>query len=386
MSQFVKYLMGFIGLFTLQLLFPVSILAHDVHYQVVTTQLTVLDNRIVLFSTVPKRLSMNQKTESERHTLVQEYLSKTFQISQESERCPVTLVTFTEQLKPAQTTFEAYFTCPKPVESLDSLMIEALFFADFLTNLDHFVTFIHQDEVYDLVFNSHNQNYPQTVSAALNTSATTSAILAATSSALTTGSTVVIPTAEHFSTVATQFFKLGIEHIWTGYDHILFLLMIVLLVRWPKKILLLVTSFTLAHSITLVLAGLQIVSLSVRIVEPMIALSIAYVAGRNVFLLRSGKMLEAVTERWWTTFGFGLIHGLGFAGSLMEIGIPQQYFVSALLVFNLGIEVGQLVLLILMIPVLLWIDKSKWRTGLLMTISIMVGILALVWFGQRVVG
>jgi hypothetical protein len=152
----------------------------------------------------------------------------------------------------------------------------------------------------------------------------------------------------------------------------LFLLMVVLLVRRVKKILLLVSAFTVAHSVTLVLAALQILTLSPRVVEPLIALSIAYMAARNVMSLWKrayGQTDARGAERLGVTAGFGLVHGLGFAGALAEVQIPQNFFVPAILWFNLGVEVGQLGILLVLVPLLWWIDRLKHRRGILLGIS-----------------
>lgn len=124
-----------------------------------------------------------------------------------------------------------------------------------------------------------------------------------------------------------QFIELGIKHIWTGYDHILFLLSVILLMRIPKKILLLVTSFTIAHSLTLLLAGFHVLEIPSDVVEPLIAFSIVYTAFRNVAILRK-KEKEVLVHGWFTTFGFGLIHGLGFASILNETYSSPPFFHS----------------------------------------------------------
>jgi len=142
----------------------------------------------------------------------------------------------------------------------------------------------------------------------------------------------------------------GIEHIFLGYDHIAFLAAIVLWAQrlWP--VVKVVTAFTVAHSITLSLAALEIVRIPSSIIEPAIAVSIVYVAGEN-FLSRD------IDKRWRDTFGFGLIHGFGFASALQEFGLPRSALVPALASFNLGVEIGQVAIVSLIIPVLLGMDR-----------------------------
>ena len=142
----------------------------------------------------------------------------------------------------------------------------------------------------------------------------------------------------------------GIEHIFLGYDHIAFLAAIVLWAQrlWP--VVKVVTAFTVAHSITLSLAALEIVRIPSSIIEPAIAVSIVYVAAEN-FLSRD------IDKRWRDTFGFGLIHGFGFASALQEFGLPRSALVPALASFNLGVEIGQIAIVSLVVPALLGMDR-----------------------------
>ncbi len=136
---------------------------------------------------------------------------------------------------------------------------------------------------------------------------------------------------------AGSFIALGVEHIFTGYDHLMFLVGLLLLGGRFWSLFKIVTAFTIAHSVTLVLAALGIVEVSPRMIEPAIALSIAYVGAEN-FILKS------TDRRWIIAFVFGLVHGFGFAGFLMETGLLGTSLFLPLLGFNLGVEVGQLLL------------------------------------------
>ena len=142
----------------------------------------------------------------------------------------------------------------------------------------------------------------------------------------------------------------GIEHIFLGYDHIAFLIAIVLWAQrlWP--VIKIVTAFTLAHSLTLSLAALQIVVIPSTLVEPAIAASIVFVALENFFS-------RDVGGRWRVTFAFGLIHGFGFAGALQEFGLPANAVVPALAAFNLGVEIGQVAIVSIVVPVLMAVDQ-----------------------------
>ncbi len=179
-----------------------------------------------------------------------------------------------------------------------------------------------------------------------------------------------------------DFFKLWVWHILSGPDHILFVLSLLLVfVSW-KEILKLTWVFTIAHSITLILAGTGILILSSRIVEPMIALSIAYVAFTSVFL-RSWWFFGNNKSKMFAIFFFGLFHGLWFAWLLQEINVPQDKFISSLLAFNLGIEWGQLIIVGLAFPFIYFFSGKKWYPTLVKIFSTIIIIIALYWFVER---
>ncbi len=149
------------------------------------------------------------------------------------------------------------------------------------------------------------------------------------------------------------FVALGLEHILTGWDHLLFLFALVLVPTRLRALALVVTAFTVAHSITLALATLSVWTPSPRIVEPMIALSIAYVGVESVYL-REGS------SRWRVTFPFGLVHGFGFAGALREVALAPDVVPRALFGFNLGVEIGQIVALAAALPLMTLLRRSTW--------------------------
>ncbi|MBX3222435.1 MAG: HupE/UreJ family protein [Labilithrix sp.] len=176
-----------------------------------------------------------------------------------------------------------------------------------------------------------------------------------------------------------SFFRMGIEHILTGYDHLVFILGLVLARARLRSLLTIVTAFTLAHSITLALAVLDVWAPSSRIVEPAIALSIAYVGVENFFV-------KDASRRWKITFPFGLIHGFGFAGALQEIALPRAAVPTALVSFNLGVEAGQLAVLALLLPLVLFLREKTWfepRGARLLSGA--VALAGGIWFVARVV-
>lgn len=141
--------------------------------------------------------------------------------------------------------------------------------------------------------------------------------------------------------VVSSYTLLGIEHIWQGIDHLLFVAGLVMLVDSRRKLLLTITAFTIAHSITLALATLGVLQVPGPPVEAIIALSIVFVAA-EILHRQEGRTSLAVRKPWLVAFSFGLLHGLGFAGALAEVGLPQNSIPLALLFFNVGVEIGQL--------------------------------------------
>ena len=151
-----------------------------------------------------------------------------------------------------------------------------------------------------------------------------------------TAPTAVIPERPSALEVVRTYLVLGVEHILLGVDHLLFVLALLLIVQGIGRLVATVTAFTVAHSITLSLAALNLVSPPARIIEPAIALSIVYVGADNL-LIRDGRDVRA-----WIAFAFGFIHGFGFANVLREMDLPARALGWSLFAFNIGVEVGQL--------------------------------------------
>ncbi|MDP2816733.1 MAG: HupE/UreJ family protein [Polaromonas sp.] len=190
-----------------------------------------------------------------------------------------------------------------------------------------------------------------------------------------------------------QFFVQGVWHIWIGFDHILFLISLLLPVvlvrearRWRgvgrfgealREVLWVVTSFTVAHSITLSLAALGLVSLPSRLVESAIALSVVLAALNN--------LKPVVNERrWLIAFVFGLIHGFGFASVLGDLGLPQETLVLSLVGFNVGVEIGQLAIVAAFLPAAFWLRNTGfYRQGIFVGGSLLTLLIALVWLAER---
>ncbi len=182
-----------------------------------------------------------------------------------------------------------------------------------------------------------------------------------------------------------DFLKLGVKHILSGADHILFVLSLLLVFATAWEILRLATTFTIAHSITLVLAGTGVLVLSPSIVEPLIALSIAVMAIASVFL-RKFVVVESPIGKASIVFFFGLFHGLGFAGLLQEIAIPQDKFISSLFAFNIGIEIGQFIIIGLALPFIFYFRMRTWYPKAIKIVAIGISLIAFGWFIERISG
>jgi hydrogenase/urease accessory protein HupE len=189
-------------------------------------------------------------------------------------------------------------------------------------------------------------------------------------------------TRRSITDVITTYMVAGFEHILPGgSDHILFILGIFLLSTRMRPLLWQVTMFTLAHTITLGLSTAGVIELPANIVEPLIALSIAYIGFENVF----ASTLHA--SRLFIVFGFGLLHGLGFASVLADFGLPEDAFMTALISFNIGVEFGQLAVISLaFLAVGLWFSRKPWyRKAIIVPASMAIAMIGLYWTWDRIV-
>jgi hypothetical protein len=199
------------------------------------------------------------------------------------------------------------------------------------------------------------------------------------------GTPVVLAIGEQTSLLG--FVKEGVWHIWMGFDHILFLLCLVLPAVFPsrrpaeslrsvsREVFEIVTAFTLAHSITLVISTVGLVTLPSRYVETAIALSVLAAAMNN--------LVRAIDARWAVAFALGLLHGFGFSSVLIDLGLPSDKLVGSLLGFNLGVELGQAAIVIAVLPVLYWIRRTLAYQALLWAGSAAVALLSLSWSYDR---
>jgi hydrogenase/urease accessory protein HupE len=194
-----------------------------------------------------------------------------------------------------------------------------------------------------------------------------------------------IPTRQSSWSVAGLYLKLGVEHILLGIDHLLFVLALMIITRGTRLLVKTVTAFTVAHSITLALATLGYVHVPSAPVEAAIALSIVFVAVEIVHL-RQGR--EGLTARapWIVAFAFGLLHGLGFAGALSEAGLPEGHVPLALLFFNVGVEIGQLLFIATVVCAFAFVrrfhtSRARWAD---VAAPYVIGSIAMFWVIERV--
>jgi hydrogenase/urease accessory protein HupE len=178
-------------------------------------------------------------------------------------------------------------------------------------------------------------------------------------------------------TTIGEFLLMGIEHILTGYDHIAFLLALIVIGLSIREVLKIITAFTIAHSITLLLAALEIVKLNARFVESVIAFSICYVALENLFR-------KKVNYRWLIAGGFGLVHGFGFASALQELIVGKSDLLLSVISFNVGVEMGQLMIFFVMLPILYLLKKQFDSRIITAGTSVAIFMIGFAWLIERV--
>ena len=187
--------------------------------------------------------------------------------------------------------------------------------------------------------------------------------------------------------VAGDYTVLGVEHILSGFDHLTFVFALLLIVSGARRLLITVTSFTLAHSITLAAATLGMMWVPGPPIEATIALSILFLASELVKVNR-GQASMTAQYPWVVAFVFGLLHGFGFAGALSDVGLPQNEVPLALLMFNVGVELGQLFFIIVIIFLIMVLRKvrTKWPVWIHQLPAYSIGGIAAFWLIERVVG
>lgn len=196
-----------------------------------------------------------------------------------------------------------------------------------------------------------------------------------------------IPARSDRMQVLRSYFVIGVEHILLGWDHLLFVIALVLLLRRWRPVVFAATAFTVAHSITLAGASLGLLGMPQRPVEALIALSIVFLA-LEIVRLRKGEESWTLRFPWAIAFAFGLLHGFGFAGALASIGLPEGEIAAALLAFNLGVEAGQLLVVAATLTLLATLDRLA-KPAMAPTLRVAaygIGITGSYWLIDRVIG
>ncbi len=365
------------SIYALLFLLPLGAGAHPVAYKAISTELSVHNDSINFLTRVQHLFEYETSTPTETKKLLSDYFKKHLILSPSGETCAPVVTEYESDQLGAVSTFKGSYTCAHAIDPYKEFSITSTLFEEFFEQFDHYITVQTGSRTINITLNRADPKF--------------NGVLFERQSDLESqkASAFEIDRAqqpkESFFKLVGRFIVLGIEHIIFGFDHVLFLIAIILVLSSLKDIVLLVTSFTISHSLTLILAGLGLITLSSRITEPIIALSIAYLAAQNIWNLRTGAQ-EHFRQRFITSFSFGLIHGLGFAGALKEIVIPENYFLPALLTFNIGVEIGQIGLLILFVPMLKYIEIKKflWRKTFLISMSLAITLIASWWFIERI--
>ncbi|SDO99123.1 Hydrogenase/urease accessory protein HupE [Paenibacillus sp. yr247] len=312
----------------------------------VNFNLTLPESSLLVFDTDKNNVLTLEELNNQR-TEIESYFKTHLKLENKSKllECSLHSISKTDNLGIPSIEFNLQFTSVSSVESLS--ITYNLLFDDYDPQHVNFLIITKEDDIDQTIFDTGHRFYHYVP---MNNTTMASS--------------------------AWQYFLLGIKHILTGYDHLLFLLSLIIVAIRLKDIIKIVTAFTLAHSITLFLTATGHISVNSRWIETGIALTIAYVAIENPFI-------KSVRMRWVITFLFGLIHGMGFAGAISEIGLPREYLISSLLSFNVGVETGQLGIVLAILPFLLKLQKFTWYRKMLIGVSIIVFLIAVYWALQR---
>lgn len=341
------------------------------------------------------------KTDEDRKLINQsnlEYLNQSFFIANKGDLCKfeATIVSPDED-NLINTIIDSKITCKEDIESIDDLTIKSQLFQDVSWfEWTHFISLTNWNIKKDIALTFEDNIYPYTIES-INISKNWDYYILIWETEV--GNWITedvyewvknfdenINQGKWFFNIIKQFIIIWIEHILIWTDHILFVVCLVLLLVSIKDILKLTITFTIAHSITLILASLSIVSLTWKIVEPIIALSIIYLAIDNFLILRWNKQNNIkINKKIFITFLFWLFHWLGFAWVLSEINIPKDYFLTSLISFNIGVELWQIfIVFIILLPILYIIKKYSWKNIAMQILSILISIIATFWFIERV--
>ena len=335
-----------------------SALADPVNFIALNSELTAAGNNIDFSVTIPYNFVSQDEDPGQRLKAATDYFSENFTAENRGAPCSETVQDIA--IESNSNTFKGKFICPQAVQSIRDLKIQSqLFFEDF-ADVNNFLKIDAGGAHKEVLLTKRNETFDGSKDLSL-------------------------AGKKSFFAVVGVFIGLGVPHVLFGLDHVLFILAMHSIVRKLKDILIIVTAFTIAHSLTLIVAGLGFITLTSRVVEPLIAFSIAYTAMRNILIQRGGLTEENfMKERWISAFGFGLVHGLGFAGALAEIQIPRAYFVPALLSFNVGVEIGQFIVIGIFISILFATQQFGYLKRTVYALSGAIALISSIWVIQRI--
>lgn len=346
----VQYLLSVIAL----VLLPTFASAHAFDFAVIHSEMRVGGQKVYFESKVGQAIVPTEETG--RFAFIQKFVEESLLLRNGQYACQFTLDSFDANQEINTTKINGVFDCGTPID-VGSLVVQSNIYRSVFEDFEHHMIFSVGDEKHHMLFDQD----------------------------MTLVTKIIDPVREknYIYDAVLPFFGIGIEHIVFGFDHVLFLCIAVLLMRKFRHILGAVTVFTIAHSTTLILSMFGILQIYPSIIEPVIALTIIFSAVLNLFYIRYTREPKHAHELA-IAFVFGLVHGLGFAASMHGIMLPEDFIGYAIVLFNLGIEVGQLAILLLFVPILWVVRKTKYSTQILGAVSAAGFVVALYWFFDRV--
>ena len=346
-----------------------NVSAHVVNFKdliEIKSDLKIENNKIFFKDVLSIPLIAGSRTQEEIVAFSQGYYKDNFIIKNKNNNCDVKVEKVSTDWK--NTTTQGFFTCKKDISSINELDITNSLLTDYPHNSRNiYLDIKNNSEEKNIILTDKKQEFIWTESK--NSSSQKD---------------------ENYLIIIEKFIKLWITHILSWTDHILFLIALILTSVRFKNIIFLATGFTISHSITLVLTWLWLVTISPHIVEPLIALSIIFMAVWDLkyFSAKKLKKINKINKRILITMFFGLFHWLGFADALSwDNIIPKDYTATALFSFNVWIELWQILIIILVFPLILFLRKNyeKFWQRTLQILSILVIFISTYWFFDRVI-
>lgn len=357
----------------------------------INSKLTIEKNKILFNDILSLPLNDNWKTKEEIIEITQNYYNKNFFIIHKNNNCNLKIEKVWNDWEHTMT--EGFFTCLEEVFSLEELYIKNSLFIDYpYTSWNIFLEITDNNKKKNIILTDTRKEFAWIKSGFVEKKATSIEEYKAELEKEKNISETNISEKKdnNLLIIINKFIKLWIDHIIDWIDHILFLVVLILTTFRFKNILFLITGFTVSHSITIILAWMWLISVTSKIVEPIIALSIIFMAISNLiyFSSKKTKKKNKLNKRIWITFIFGLFHWLGFAGALSENAIiPEDYILTSLISFNIWVELWQIVIILLIFPFLILLKKYYdlfWKK-VLQLISLIIALISIYWFFERVI-